>query len=69
MWKILGIAQENNGFGFHAGFGANLFHRHPPDPDQGNTRNERFTPGARAFARLPRGIVPALFLAYKVVLE
>jgi hypothetical protein len=26
-------------------------------------------PGARAFARLPRSIGPALFLAYKVVVE
>jgi hypothetical protein len=69
MWKILGTVHENNGFCFHAAFGANPFHRHPPDSNQGITRNERFTPGARAFARLPRGIGPALFLAYKVVLE
>jgi hypothetical protein len=69
MRKILGIGLENNGFGFHAAFGANPFHRHPPDSDQGITRDERFTPGASAFAWLVRGIGPALFLAYEVVLE
>jgi hypothetical protein len=59
--KILGIVQENNGFGF-AAFGTPLIailqrpSAYPPA-------------GARAFARQPRGIGLALFLAYKVVLE
>jgi hypothetical protein len=63
MWKILGIVQENNGFCFRAAFGANPFRRHPADSNHGISRDERFTAGARAFARLTRGIEPALFLA------
>jgi hypothetical protein len=64
MEKVLKIVQENNGFGFAAGFAANPLHRDPPRSYQEIMSDERFTVGARA-----RGTGPALFLAYKVVLE
>jgi hypothetical protein len=62
------IVQENKSFRFHLDSAPTPFIVILRTRIKG-LRETSALPLERAFARLPRGIGPALFLAYKVVLE